>query len=99
MSSNHSIHLNLHQILNISSEDKNTKMASKPKVPRKKNGYMMPKKLPVGTILQDTSKQQWITGPSIGIGGFGEIYTACKTDARLKNPKDYPYVVKIVSTA
>lgn len=62
---------------------------------RKKNGYVMPKKLPVGSILQDSSKIQWKSGPSIGIGGFGEIYCACRADSKVKNAKDYPYVIKI----
>lgn len=67
----------------------------KPGAGRKKNGYAMPKKLPLGSILQDNSKVQWISGPSIGVGGFGEIYSACRADQKLKNVKDYPFVIKI----
>lgn len=76
-----------------------TKPVKNPKKPapagRKKNGYMMPKKLPPGTVLQDNSKVQWISGPSIGVGGFGEIYCACRADQKVKNAKDYPFVIKI----
>lgn len=62
-----------------------------------KNAYKMPEHLPVGSILQEVSKQQWKIGRSIGVGGFGEIYSACKADEPTKKPDDYPFVVKIVS--
>lgn len=38
------------------------------------NGNRLPERLPVGHRLVDTTKQQWIIGPSIGCGGFGDIY-------------------------
>lgn len=38
------------------------------------NGNKLPERLPVGHILVDTTKQQWLIGPSIGCGGFGDIY-------------------------
>lgn len=70
-------------------------MAKEVKAPRKKaNGYKFPKALPKGEILQDTMKKQWQLGPSIGKGGFGEVYSAAEAGA--KN-SDYPCVVKIVS--
>lgn len=72
-------------------------MASKPKIPRKKNAYEMPKKLTRGTKLVDNSKIEWIVGSSIGKGGFGEIYCISKTKDNIKAEKDYPYVLKIVS--
>lgn len=72
-------------------------MASKPKVPRKKNGYEMPKKLTRGTKLVDNSKCEWIVGSSIGKGGFGEIYCVSKVKDNIKAEKDYAYVLKIVS--
>lgn len=62
-----------------------------------KNAYQMPEPLAKGTILTDLSKQQWKIGPSIGTGGFGEIYSACKAEAVPKKTEDYPFVVKIVS--
>lgn len=38
------------------------------------NGNRLPERLPVGHRLVDTTKQQWLIGPSIGCGGFGDIY-------------------------
>lgn len=77
-------------------------MASKAKVPpkkaaKKKNGYEMPKALQSGDVLEDNQKNRWKIGVSIGVGGFGEIYSACNVSSNIKNVKDYPYVVKIVS--
>lgn len=77
-------------------------MASKGKAapkraPKKKNGYEMPKPLKPADILTDNQKNQWKVGVSIGVGGFGEIYSACKASAVVKKVEDYPYVVKIVS--
>lgn len=57
-------------------------------------GYKQPIPIPNGEILTDVSRQQWKIGPSIGSGGFGEIYSACKIG---ESSKDYNYVVKIVS--
>lgn len=67
------------------------------KAPKKKNGYQMPKPLKTGDILNDNQKGQWKIGVSIGIGGFGEIYSACKVGSSIKKVEDYPFVVKIVS--
>jgi hypothetical protein len=76
-------------------------MASKgkaqPKKAAKKNGYEMPKPLKPGDVLNDNQKNQWKVGVSIGVGGFGEIYSACNTASAVKKVDDYPYVVKIVS--
>jgi vaccinia related kinase len=57
----------------------------------------MPKPLKAGEILNDTQKGQWKIGVSIGVGGFGEIYSACKVGSTVKKVEDYPFVVKIVS--
>ncbi|KAG5671453.1 hypothetical protein PVAND_001649 [Polypedilum vanderplanki] len=71
-------------------------MASKPKAAgKKKNGYEAPKKLKPGTILRDNYKKDWKIGVSIGIGGFGEIYSAHDASSATKKLEDYPYVVKI----
>ncbi|XP_034660066.1 nucleosomal histone kinase 1 [Drosophila subobscura] len=51
--------------------------------------YAMPEKLLEGTVLQDLAKGQWRIGPSIGIGGFGEIYAAARV-----GEKNYDAVVK-----
>lgn len=64
---------------------------------KKANGYQTPEKIPLGEVLTDLSKQQWRIGPSIGAGGFGEIYSACKNDSGKIKAEDYPYVVKVVS--
>lgn len=47
------------------------------KGPAKKgaNGYKMPDPINAGEILTDMAKKQWIIGKSIGVGGFGEIYS------------------------
>lgn len=65
---------------------------------RKVNGYQMPERIPIGMVLTDLSKQQWKIGPSIGVGGFGEIYCASKANEGTKKVGDYPYVVKVVSS-
>lgn len=70
----------------------------KPAAKKKANGYQMPEKIPLGTVLTDLSKQQWRVGTVIGSGGFGDIYCASKPDAS-KKLEDYPFVVKVVSGA
>lgn len=62
---------------------------------KKKNGYVKSEKIPLGEILTDLSGQGWKIGPSIGSGGFGDIYCACKAGSSGK--KDYDCVIKIVS--
>ncbi|KAM8706229.1 hypothetical protein ACLKA7_010496 [Drosophila subpalustris] len=68
-------------------------MPPKPRAAPAKKGksklYAMPEKVKEGTILQDLAKGQWRIGPSIGIGGFGEIYAACRN-----GEKNYDAVVK-----
>ncbi|XP_026472546.1 serine/threonine-protein kinase VRK1 [Ctenocephalides felis] len=59
-----------------------------------KKGFVMPEPIPLGEVLTDIHKRQWKVGPSIGKGGFGEIYTACEKDSKVHVDK-YPYVVKI----
>ncbi|KAJ8972443.1 hypothetical protein NQ317_000034 [Molorchus minor] len=56
------------------------------------NGYKLAEPLPKGEILQDIAKKKWKLGPSIGQGGFGEIYSAQEAD---KGGTKYPYVIKI----
>jgi hypothetical protein len=38
------------------------------------NGYKLPDPIPVGEIIRDVTKKEWQIGPSVGVGGFGEIY-------------------------
>ncbi|XP_023948162.2 serine/threonine-protein kinase VRK1 [Bicyclus anynana] len=69
----------------------------KPAAPRKKaNAYKMPAPIPLGEVLTDTVfKKKWRIGPSIGVGGFGEIYSACDHNSSPKKGGSYPYVIKI----
>lgn len=48
------------------------KEASRKRAPK---AYKLPDPISKGEVMIDTSKQQWIVGESIGIGGFGEIYS------------------------
>ncbi|CAK9813863.1 Nucleosomal histone kinase 1 [Anthophora quadrimaculata] len=65
------------------------------KAPKRKgaNAYKLPDPIAAGEILTDMAKKQWILGTSIGMGGFGEIYSAAVYNGKV--PKDYPYVIKI----
>lgn len=70
------------------------------------NGNKLPERLPIGHRLVDTTKQQWLIGPSIGCGGFGDIYLTkqfddSKSDLRrltqeqiIKESKDWTNVIK-----
>lgn len=72
------------------------KKAAAPK--KKANGYKMPAPIPLGEIITDSiAKKKWRIGPSIGVGGFGVIYSACEHNSSPKKTSNYPYVVKIVS--
>ncbi|XP_053945917.1 nucleosomal histone kinase 1 isoform X1 [Anastrepha ludens] len=64
-------------------------VAKKVSAPKRNKLYAMPEKIAEGTILTDLSKGQWSIGSSIGTGGFGEIYSACRL-----GEKNYNYVVK-----
>ena len=58
--------------------------------------YKMPPPLPSGTVLESPSdKSRWVTGQSIGKGGFGEIYLAAQ-HGKSAATKDARYVVKMV---
>ncbi|XP_050677183.1 serine/threonine-protein kinase VRK1 [Leptidea sinapis] len=74
--------------------NKREKKAAPPK--KKANGYKMAPPIPAGEVIQDlSSKKKWRIGPSIGIGGFGEIYSACEFESSAKKGNNYPFVVKI----
>lgn len=64
--------------------------------PKKGKLYKMPAPLPKSEVLTDTAKQKWILGPSIGIGGFGEIYAAAEGEKAPTKDSEYRFVVKIV---
>lgn len=63
--------------------------------PAKKQAYNRPVAIPLGAVLTDNQKKQWKVGPSIGSGGFGEIYCVCPVDKPVKKVEEYPYVLKI----
>ncbi|CAG9129469.1 unnamed protein product [Plutella xylostella] len=70
------------------------KTAAAPK--KKANGYKMPAPIATGEVIHDTlMKKKWRIGPSIGVGGFGEIYSACQHENSPKKGSDYPFVIKI----
>ncbi|KAF7394536.1 hypothetical protein HZH66_007710 [Vespula vulgaris] len=74
----------------------NLKMCAKvaKKAPKKKgNLHKMPDPIPAGTILSDMKGKKWILDKSIGIGGFGEVYSGAPY--KDNTPKDYPNVIKI----
>merc|ERR1711976_455638 len=61
---------------------------------RSPNGYILADKLPEGLIVTDLRKQQWRLGKSVGLGGFGEIYSAAFLNGR-GNWSEENYVVKV----
>ena len=75
---------------------KPTSSDSRPANPKKKRcgPYKMPPPMPKGEILTDFRKNKWCLGTSVGKGGFGEIYTACRSGCSIDDAR---YVVKIVS--
>lgn len=67
-----------------------------PKAKGKKAARKMPPPMPTGEVLTDGIKrEEWVLGPSIGKGGFGEIYLASRRGT--KSPADH--VIKIVSAS
>lgn len=66
--------------------------------PKKANGYERPAEIKLGTVLTDNMKNSWKVGPSIGSGGFGDIYSCISAGGgHSKKAEDYPHVLKIVS--
>ena len=67
---------------------------------RSPNGYLLPEPVPVGSVLHDLMQNRWRIGKSIGIGGFGEIYSAELLKEGQFVPTKSPsnnYVIKVVS--
>lgn len=60
---------------------------------RSPNGYILPDPLPEGLIIKDLRNKKWKIGKSIGLGGFGEIYSAALFDGKSITAEDY--VVKV----
>jgi hypothetical protein len=48
---------------------------SKPKQKKTTNGAEMALKVPLGEVMTDVKRKQWVIGPPIGQGGFGTIYS------------------------
>lgn len=38
------------------------------------SGCKLPDQLPMGEILTDITQKKWKLGPTIGYGGFGDVY-------------------------
>ena len=56
---------------------------------RSPNGYILPDPLPQGLVIKDLRNQTWKIGKSVGLGGFGEIYSAA-----LLNGKPFTFSIK-----
>ena len=57
--------------------------SEEPKPRRSPNGYLLSDPLPEGLVIKDLRKKTWKIGRSIGLGGFGEIYTAALLDGEI----------------
>jgi len=65
---------------------------------RSPNGYWLPEPVPVASIIHDLMQNRWKIGKSIGIGGFGEIYSAELLNESIFSPSKCPknnYVIKV----
>lgn len=60
---------------------------------RSPNGYILPDPLPQGLVLTDLKKQRWKLGKSVGLGGFGEIYSAAFLNGNKSSKEEY--VIKV----
>ncbi|XP_022095718.1 serine/threonine-protein kinase VRK1-like [Acanthaster planci] len=72
------------------------RQAAKKAAPKKRGprAYKLPDPIPQGEVLKDLNKKEWKLGPTIGQGGFGELYLA---DEATSSPigTNARYVVKI----
>lgn len=67
------------------------------KGPPKKSPYKRPPPIPKGEVIVDNfSNKTWTLGETVGVGGFGDIYSACPNEGPEKGI--YNYVIKVVST-
>lgn len=62
---------------------------------RSPNGYILPDPLPAGLIVTDLRKRRWKIGKSVGLGGFGEVYSAAALNGSGKCSKKEEYVIKV----
>lgn len=73
---------------------KKAKYDAEIKEPRRSpNGFILPDPLPEGLIVTDLRKKKWRLGKSIGLGGFGEIYSAAFLNGTRASREDF--VVKV----
>lgn len=81
----------------MSAKTKKPTVPVKKAPPKKKaaKGYKLPDPIRNGEIVRDLLKKDWQIGPSIGVGGFGEIYSATDVLDSPRKKASYPYVVKI----
>lgn len=72
-----------------------SKVETKPKkvVRRNKKTHTLPPPICKGEVLTDILKRKWKIGASIGIGGFGEIYSAFSVNENGRHEENY--VIKI----
>ena len=68
-----------------------------PTTPRRSpNGYLLPDPLPMGLMIKDLRGRTWSLGKSVGLGGFGEIYSAVEVTPNKSSPRSQgQYVVKV----
>jgi hypothetical protein len=70
---------------------------AEPEEPRlSPNGYILPDPLPSGLIVTDLCEARWKIGRSVGLGGFGEIYSAALWNGS-QDETEENYVIKVVS--
>ncbi|XP_038074779.1 serine/threonine-protein kinase VRK1-like isoform X2 [Patiria miniata] len=67
------------------------KAAPKKRGPR---AYKLPDPIPQGEVLKDLNKKEWKLGPTVGKGGFGELYLAAEATSSPVG-SDAMYVIKI----
>jgi len=84
--------LNSGQQNNLTQEQQDSQNEPLPQeLPRKSpNGFILPDPLPRGHVVTDTRGGRWRLGRSIGLGGFGEIYSAAKEFYKAED-----YVIKV----
>lgn len=61
---------------NSTSEETSAASEAPPTPRRSPNGYLLPDPLPLGLTIRDLRGRSWSIGKSVGVGGFGEIYSA-----------------------
>jgi len=77
---------------NEKSDGEQNEEQNKPR--RSPNGYILADPLPEDLIITDLRKQKWKIGKSIGLGGFGEVYSAAFLNERGNWSKE-EFVIKV----